>query len=148
MLADAEPDTSLFPRLNHGINDLAHPYPYLIKVLALINNIAEIYTKGSYNLEEALQAAQGSLSTFYIELPADLRFSTNALQAYASLRQGSAFVLLHVSLVAMPQLTPGLAPYVSILSRYILTQFNHSDPSTLAIPSKPRPLSHVTLGTA
>ena len=121
MLAGVEPDVSLFPRLQHNMIHLSHPYPYLIKVLALINNIAEIYTKGAYDVEEALQAAHASLSTFYIDLPSDLRFSTNALQAYASLRQGSAFILLHVSRIAGPELISGLATYVSAPQSVALT---------------------------
>lgn len=97
MLANAEPDMPGFPRLQHGFTTLSHPYPYLIKVLALIDKITAIYTAGIHDLAEALEAAQNSLSAFYVALPQDLRFSTSSFQAYAALRQGSAFVLLHVS---------------------------------------------------
>lgn len=91
-----------FPPLYFGPSRIAyaHPYPYLVTIFALANKMTSIFVNRaahSVDLSLALETTQTQLNEYHNKLPPELRFETATFQAYASLGQGGAFVLLHVS---------------------------------------------------
>lgn len=94
-------------------NGLALPdlYEHVMRVLVIADNITGILIQDPSlsKPKETLVTIQKELSEFYGELPTDLRFQASTLQVYASIAQGAAFVLLHVStrLVCHGSMTDG-----------------------------------------
>lgn len=77
-----------------------HPYPYLVRILTLANEMTRIFVTraGDDNgITSAFESTQFKLNEYHNDLPFPLRFETGNFQSYASLEQGGAFVLLHVS---------------------------------------------------
>jgi hypothetical protein len=78
------------------------PYPYLVRIFELADHVARILVKqeetsAANDRHKHLEKTQSDLSEFYTSLPSELRFETATFQVYASISQGGAFVLLHVS---------------------------------------------------
>ncbi|WVF71755.1 hypothetical protein IAT40_006563 [Kwoniella sp. CBS 6097] len=73
------------------------PFGYLAKILVLVDQTTRILVQDTKeDIEPLLEKAQSSLNEFHTSLPSELRFETSTFQQYASIGQGSSFVLLHL----------------------------------------------------
>ncbi|WVQ99144.1 hypothetical protein IAU59_006276 [Kwoniella sp. CBS 9459] len=72
------------------------PFGYLAKILVLVDRTTRILVQDTKeDIEPLLEKAQSALNEFHTSLPSELRFETSTFQQYASIGQGSSFVLLH-----------------------------------------------------
>ncbi|OCF40432.1 hypothetical protein I317_05735 [Kwoniella heveanensis CBS 569] len=73
------------------------PFGYLAKILVLVDRTTRILVQDTKeDIEPLLEKAQSALNEFHTSLPSELRFETSTFQQYASIGQGSSFVLLHL----------------------------------------------------
>jgi hypothetical protein len=86
-----------------GPNNVPLPdlHPHLVQIFVFSDTITAILVQDrsqpAPDAQARLLATQQQLSDFYGELPAELRFQASNLQMYATISQGAAFILLHVS---------------------------------------------------
>jgi hypothetical protein len=93
-------DIPHFPPLaGSGLPD---PFHYLIKIFAIAYQVTQVLVRPDViNAGELLERAQGDLNEFNSSLPSELRFETSTFRNYAAISQGGAFVLIHVSPLAI-----------------------------------------------